>query len=78
MELDTYEFKAYCVLKKSSGLFGSCCKSNDTLCREIGCKKSKILKIKKSLVEKGLIQITKRKNLDGSDNIDMFTIKKIS
>lgn len=77
MDLDPYEFKAYCVLKKTAGDRGSCFKSNETLCKEIGCQKPKFIEIKKSLSEKGLIKICKQRHKNGGNMPDLVTILDI-
>lgn len=77
LNLDVYEFKAYCVMKRIAGDRGSCFKSNANLILEIGCKKTKLKEIKKSLEDIGLITITKRKNSDGGDSPDLIEIVDI-
>src|SRR6185312_9737893 len=74
MNLDPYEFKAYCVLKMTAGDNGSCFKGTERLCQEIGCQKPKLIEIKRSLMSKGLIKITKRKHANGSMMPDLITI----
>jgi len=65
MGLEPYAFKAYCVLKMTAGDRGSCFKSNETLCAEIGCKEPKLISIKKLLIEMNLIKIRKRRTENG-------------
>jgi hypothetical protein len=74
MNLDPYEFKTYCVLKKTAGDRGSCFKSSDTLCSEIGCQRPKLIEIKRSLEKRGIIKILKRKHDNGGTMPDLITI----
>jgi hypothetical protein len=77
MKLDPWVFKAYCVFKMTAGDKGSCFKSNSTLSEEIGCSLPTLIKIKKQLVEEGLISIKKRKHESGGNAPDLIQIVDI-
>lgn len=77
MNLTPWEFKAYCVIKKTAGDRGVCFKSNSTLSHEIGCSIPFTIDLKKELVRLNLIKITKRKNEKGGDLPDLIQIKDI-
>ena len=77
MNLTPWEFKAYCVIKKTAGDRGVCFKSNGTLSHEIGCSVPFTIDLKKELVRLNLIKIIKRKNEKGGDIPDLIHIKDI-
>lgn len=77
MNLTPWEFKAYCVIKKTASDRGSCFKSNSTLSDEIGCSVKFTIDLKKDLERLNLIKITKRKNDKGGDIPDLIQIKDI-
>lgn len=74
MNLDPWQFKAYCVMKWTAGDTGSCYKSNNTLSDEVGCSVPTLIKIKKELLDLGLISIIKRKHDNGSALPDLIEI----
>lgn len=74
MRLTPYEMATYVILKKTAGDEGACFKSTDTLCQEIGIGRTKYVEVKKSLCERGLIEIEKRIKEDGSSASDLITI----
>src|SRR5271170_326780 len=74
LNLDPCEFKAYCVFKRTAGDKGSCFKSNNTLCEEIGCSRPTLIKIKKALEDQGLIAVKKRHHESGGDMSDLIQI----
>jgi hypothetical protein len=74
MGLDVWEFRAYHAFKETAGDRGACSKSNSTLCLEIGCSLPTLIKIKESLMIKGLIIIRKQFNPNGGSMPDLITI----
>jgi len=77
MNLDPWEFKAYCVFKMTAGDKGRCFKSNNTLSDEVGCSIPTLIKIKSSLAEKNLIKITKQVHATGASMPDLIQITDI-
>lgn len=74
MGLTVYEFSTYCHLKRTAGDRGECWKSSKILCEEIGVSLPKLIEIKRSLSEKGLIKVEKRFHEDGGNATDLITI----
>ena len=74
MDLDPAEFKTYCVLKKTAGDKGSCFKSTNTLCKEVGIGITKFKECQKKLQEKKLIRVQRRKHSNGGSYTNLITI----
>ena len=74
MKLDIYELSTYCHLKKTAGDKRGCWKSSKTLCEEIGISLPKLIEVKRSLMNRGLIRIEKRKAENGGNLTDVVTI----
>ena len=74
MGLDPWQFKAYCVIKWTAGDKRTCFKSNTTLACDVGCSIPTLIKIKKELIDLGLISIQKRKHENGSDLPDLIRV----
>lgn len=77
MGLSSSEFHAYSLLKMTAGDRGSCFKSNKTIAKEMGCSTHKVIEVKRSLENRGLICVKKRWDANGSRMPDLITIVDI-
>lgn len=72
MDLDVYEFRLYVHLKRVAGQEGACWQSTRTLSKVCKMSVGKISDAKKTLAEKGLIELQHRKSEQGET--DYITI----
>lgn len=77
--VDENELWLLCQLAKRINSFRECWPSNATLCKDTGWHIEKLQRVKKSLVQKGLLQIKPRKIPDGqTSNMYYVTTKYVS
>jgi len=77
MELNSSEFVLYCLFKKIAGDGGQCFKSNKTLCEDLKWGLNRLIDTKRSLAQRGLIKIRKRRNEHNGNTSDLITIVDI-
>lgn len=68
------EIGLYTALKQACGQSLNCCKSNKTMCSELGISLPTLIKLKKTLIEKNLIRLTPQFDENGGRLADLITM----